>query len=251
MNCRRLTPVPNLRFRLESDAAQAGDGPSAPGAARAGPASGRARRPGARPRGAADAGAGEARAGPAGGDAAAGRGACRAVAAAADGRRSSARRSGARPEGRRCRGPAAGPSLHTHRAPRRRPGADDALHPRRWLDVRRPREPRRPVPVPRREVRRPGAGDRLPALAGAQVPRGGGGLPGGVPLAGRACRRGQRRPGPPRRRRRLGRWRAVRLDRRLGGRAGPAAALPAADLPRHGLGRAHRRAARCSGRASS
>ena len=152
---------------------------------------------------------------------------------------------------RRRRGADPGTALHPDRASRRGPRTHAAVHPRRWLDVRRPREPRRRVPVPRRAVRRTGARDRLPALARAQVPGRRRGLPRGVPLAGRARGRGQRGRDPARRRRRLGRRCDVGRHGGVRRRERPAAGLPAPGLPGDRLRRDHREPARCSPRASS
>ena len=55
------------------------------------------------------------------------------------------------------------------------------------------------LPVPGRAVRRPGAGDRLPARSRAPVPGGVRRRAGGVPLGRRARRRARRRPGAARR----------------------------------------------------
>ena len=93
------------------------------------------------------------------------------------------------------------------------------------MDVRRPREPRRDVPVPRRAVRRAGPRGRLPAGPRAPVPGGRRGPLGGVPL-GRSSTPTTSAP-----------TRAARGRRRLGGR------LPRRGRPRSGP---PRRACRCA-----
>ena len=82
--------------------------------------------------------------------------------------------------------------LYTPTTARRRRAA--GLLPRRRVGLRRPRLPRRRLPVPRRAVGRAGAGGRLPAGSRAPLPRGVRRRAGGVPLGDRARRRARRRP---------------------------------------------------------
>ena len=88
-------------------------------------------------------------------------------------------------------GPLPGPALHAARPGRRprEPVAAAVLLPRRRHGLRRPRHPRRDLPVPRRAGRRPGARRGLPARPRAPVPGGRRGLLGGVPVGRRARRR--------------------------------------------------------------
>ncbi len=125
----------------------------------------------------------------------------------------------------------AGPALRADRRARGGPAA--GLLPRRRVLVRRPRHPRRDLPVPRRAGGGAGALGGLPARPRAPVPRGARRRRGGVRLDRGARRRARRRPGPARRRRRLGR----RQPRgRRGDRGGPARLAvrgAAARLPGH------------------
>ena len=144
-----------------------------------------------------------------------------------------------------------GPLLRPRAPAGRRAGAAARLLPRRRLGDRRPRHPRRRLPLPRRGGGHRGALGRLPARPRASLPGRRRRRLGGLRLGRRQRRRAGRRPGPDRRRRRQRRRQPGRRGQPAGPRRRRAdAGDAAADLPGHRLGRRHALAASCSPRGS-